>query len=114
MIPDKPLSVTSLTTRKTKSFSTPFGRLIYRKAAVKHFWGYTIAGSEGSFMIARPAKALLDLLYLEPRINSPAAFFELRPDMKRLKEREIQKELISGAKKMGNARMIRIIREVFR
>jgi len=115
IIPDKPFSVTSLSTRKTKSFSTPFGRLIYRKAAVKHFWGYDIeTGADAVFMIARPVKALLDLLYLEPRLNSAEAMKELRLDMKRFEAPDLRKELFSGAEKMGNPRVLRVIKEVFK
>ncbi len=115
IIPDKPFSVTGLSTRKTKSFSTPFGRLIYRKVAAKHFWGYTIEGEPSTaFMIARPAKALLDLMYLETRLNSAEAIKGLRPDMKRLMEPGLRKELFSGAEKYGNSRVLRVIKEVFK
>jgi len=114
IIPDKPISVTSLSSRKTKSFSTPYGRLIYRKAAVKHFWGYAIEeGTGAAFMIARPVKALLDLLYLEPRLNSAEAVKELRLDMKRFEEPGLRKEIFSSAVKFGNPRVLRVIKEVF-
>jgi len=110
LIPDRPVTVTSITTRKTKNFNTPFGRFIYRKCLVKHFWGYS---EDGGFLMASPSKALLDLIYLDASLRSKEAIAELRLDTRRFFSMETKKGLIKSAEKMGDTRVMETVREAF-
>lgn len=66
MIPDIPLSVTSVTTVTTKKIKTDFGQFYYQKIKPELFFGYKIipAQDEGVICMASPEKALLDFEYL--------------------------------------------------
>jgi predicted transcriptional regulator of viral defense system len=102
LIPEKPLAVTSVTSRKTKTFVTPAARLIYRRVALKHFWGYRTEGSgAGAFLIASPAKALLDLFYLDASSRGNEGIAGLRINIKRLLELETKKSVMQMAKRFG-------------
>ncbi|MCE5300389.1 MAG: hypothetical protein LLG37_05890 [Spirochaetia bacterium] len=114
LIPDRPLSVLSITSRKTQTFETVFARFVYRKCAVKRFWGYITAGAPGrEFLVAEPAKAILDLLYLEPSFRSAEAIAGLRLDMKRIKAEGIAAGVRKGAVAMADKGITNAIREVF-
>lgn len=60
VIPDIPLSVTSVTTVTTKKITTDAGVYYYHKIPPKLFWGY----SREPYAMAFPEKALLDFTYL--------------------------------------------------
>ena len=74
-----PVSISVCTGRPTK-ISTPFGVFEFRHISKKYFWGYQpnklISGEE--FLIARPEKALLDLVYFVPEAHKPDYISELR------------------------------------
>lgn len=64
IIPDVPFTVTSVTTRKTKTFKNGFGQFVYRHIKKDLFTGYTSALQDGtSVHIATPEKALFDYIY---------------------------------------------------
>ncbi|GJM32383.1 MAG: hypothetical protein DHS20C18_13840 [Saprospiraceae bacterium] len=87
-IPEGVFMVTSISTLKTIQFSTPMGSFSYRSIKPNLFWGYQLE-QYGDFRIkmADPAKALLDLLYLHPQLDSPDHFYELRLNMFELQEK---------------------------
>jgi predicted transcriptional regulator of viral defense system len=115
IIPEKPLSVTSVTSRKTKTFITPAARLIYRRAAVKHFWGYRVEGSgSGAFLIAGPAKALLDLFYLDAGSRGKEGVAGLRINIKRLLELETKRSILQMAKKFNEPQVSAAAKEAVR
>ena len=66
MIPDIPLSVTSVTTVTTKKIKTVLGQFYYQKIKPELFWGYKVVPTKnrGVFYMAFPEKALLDYFYL--------------------------------------------------
>ncbi len=65
IIPDIPGTYTSVTTRKTQSFTNSFGTYSYRKMKESFFVGYRIMQENGlKYSIATPEKALMDYLYL--------------------------------------------------
>ncbi len=66
LIPEKVVQVTSVTTKKTQSFTNQFATFMYHKIRTDYFFGYQLAEDEFGqhFYIAVPEKALLDLLYL--------------------------------------------------
>jgi hypothetical protein len=81
-------SLTSITTRKTRTIDTQAGNFRYRALKEGLFFGYRIVENGGvAFKIAEPEKALLDLLYLRSDIRD-------RDDIEGLR---INKETFSGA-----------------
>ena len=87
-IPEGVFMVTSVSTLKTIQFSTPIGSFSYRSMKPGLFWGYRLE-QYGQFRIkiADPAKAILDLLYLHPHLDSADHFYELRLNMSELQEK---------------------------
>lgn len=87
-IPEGVFMVTSVSTLKTSQFSTPIGPFSYRSLKPALFWGYRLE-QYGLFRIkmADPAKALLDLLYLYPHLESADHFYELRLNRFELQEK---------------------------
>ena len=79
LIPEGVYSVTSASTIKTKSFKTPIGNFIYRKIKPALFFGYSLEKQNGQvYKIAEMEKAVLDYLYLNPKIANEADFYEWR------------------------------------
>lgn len=72
MIPDIPLSITSITPTKTKKIKGRWGSFLYFRLKKELFFGYqTIKGqnSQTNYNIAQKEKALLDYFYLR-KINN--------------------------------------------
>ncbi|HEC43714.1 MAG TPA: hypothetical protein ENI20_12890 [Bacteroides sp.] len=82
MIPEAVMQITSVTTLKTISFSNDFGEYGYKSIKPDLFFGYELKPIlEGqAFQLARPEKALLDLLYLYPFYNTIQDMEDLRLD----------------------------------
>jgi len=95
MIPESVVQVTSVTPLKTASFSNTFGEYTYHTIKESLMFGYDLKPmSEGTtLLMARPEKALLDLLYLYPAYNSVKEFEELRLDEEYLEE-DLDKDLL--------------------
>jgi len=69
IIPEAVFTVTSVTTRKTKSFSAPLGTFSFQKIKKEAFGGFETVLREGvSFNLAVPEKAVVDFLYLNRNI----------------------------------------------
>jgi predicted transcriptional regulator of viral defense system len=69
IIPEAVFTATSVTTRKTKQFSTPVGNFSYQKIKKEAFGGFETRKQEGvSFNLALPEKALVDFFYLNRNI----------------------------------------------
>lgn len=69
IIPEAVFTVTSVTTRKTKEFSTKLGNFSYQKIKKEAFGGYeTKKNGKISFNLALPEKALVDFFYLKRNI----------------------------------------------
>ena len=79
MIPEYVPETTCIGTGRPLLLETPLGRLSYRHIKPGLFWGYEEirAGSQSSF-VARPEKALLDLIYLTPGSADLNYIVELR------------------------------------
>lgn len=70
LIPEEVFQVTSVSTKKTAEFDTHVGNFGYRHISSKLFWGYKLVKtSDAKFLIAEPEKAILDYLYLNPRLK---------------------------------------------
>jgi len=73
--------ITSISTRKTKTFDNELGRFRYQSIKPSLFWGYkTVAWHGGYYNMATPEKALLDLAYLEPNFSDRGWLEEMRFD----------------------------------
>jgi len=89
LIPESIVHITSITTLKTASFTNSFGTFTYNTVKPELMFGYeprpTVHDSRltahGSMLLATPAKALTDLLYLNPFYDTPAEMEELRIDL---------------------------------
>lgn len=83
MIPESVVQITSVTSRKTASFSNAIGEFSYKTVKPDLMFGYDVKPIvEGhSFFLAKPEKALIDLLYLYPFYNTKSEIEELRLDM---------------------------------
>jgi predicted transcriptional regulator of viral defense system len=71
IIPEAVFTVTSVTSRETKTFSNDFGKFTYQKIKKSTFGGYeTITKKEFgiSYNLAVPEKALMDFFYLNRNI----------------------------------------------
>lgn len=68
MIPEFVPNVTSITTGRPQTIESPMGNFEFRHISKKYFWGYRqveLKSGQTAF-VARPEKALLDLVYLTP------------------------------------------------
>lgn len=93
LIPEKPLSVTSVSTRKTAAFITPVARLAYRKVLPRYYFGYVPeSGSGGPYLIACPEKALIDYFYFTNSADIGEAIESLRLN------RSVLRKIIAPAK----------------
>ncbi len=81
LIPETVYAVTSVSTRRTRTFRSGLGAFDYRTVQPSFFFGYQLKrGRGGAFKIASPVKALLDHLYLNPGIRAADDFRSLRLD----------------------------------
>jgi predicted transcriptional regulator of viral defense system len=82
MIPESVVQVTSVTSMKTATFTNALGEFTYRSVRPDLMFGYDVKSMAegGSLHLAKPEKALLDLLYLYPFYNTTSEIEELRLD----------------------------------
>ncbi len=82
MIPEAIVQITSVTSLKTASFRNEFGEYEYKSIKKELMFGYDIKplANGQSLQLARPEKALLDLLYLYPFYNTEQEMEDLRLD----------------------------------
>ena len=79
LIPEGVYAVTTVSTKKTAKFTTPVASFSYRKIKPSLFFGYQLQKQKGQgYKIAEMEKALLDYLYLNPKIAQEADFYEWR------------------------------------
>lgn len=82
MIPEAVIQITSVTSLKTVSFTNDFGEYGYKSVKEELMFGYDLKPiADGrTFQLAKPEKALLDLLYLYPFYNTGQELEDLRLD----------------------------------
>ena len=108
LIPETVTTITSVSTRKTRRIETPFGRLLFRTIKPAAYSGYNVSGAdEFGFSIARPEKALVDLLYLEPSIRTLEDIGEMRIDAEVAVELLSRERLIGFAELFGSGMLVR-------
>ncbi len=71
LIPERVETVTSVTTRRSREFTTPFGHFSYRMLNQPRYAVGTILESAGSvqFLMASPEKALIDKIWADKRYS---------------------------------------------
>lgn len=95
-IPEAVFTVTSISTRKTQIFDTPVGHFRYSSVKPSLFFGYRLLMPEGfGTKIAEPEKALLDFLYLRPKITTIADFEALRLNIDQMRN-DIDREKLEA------------------
>lgn len=107
LIPEYVPAVTSVTTGRPGTRSTPVGTFLYRHIKTSLFSDYSLidVGSGQHAFIARPEKALLDLLYLTAGSDDPGYIRELRlQHMERIDVDGLSElALASGSSKLARA-----------
>lgn len=109
MIPEAVHAVTSVTTDRPERIATPQGAYIFRHIRKSLFSGYeTVDLGEGrTALVAKPEKALLDLVYLTPHADDERWLAELRlQNLDRLDLGETAKM----AQSSGSAKLKRALR----
>lgn len=92
-IPEGVLTIQSVTSLKTKVYSTPLGHFNYRNLKPSLLFGIRMikAGNQ-QVRLAEPEKALLDYLYLNPAVRTDQDFEALRLNRLVCKEKiDVQK-----------------------
>lgn len=107
MIPESVVQITSVTSRKTVTFSNAVGEFSYKTVKPELMFGYDIKlMTEGrSFLLARPEKALIDLLYLYPFYNTKSEIEELRLDMNFI-QNDLNKNLLKEYSKLIDSKAL--------
>jgi predicted transcriptional regulator of viral defense system len=86
LIPETVFSITSVSTKKTIHYTTPIWSFIYQTIKPSLYQWYTIINSPyGDICMATPAKAICDLLYLNPTYQHHDDFEGLRINIEKLK-----------------------------
>lgn len=82
IIPEAVVQITSVTSLKTANFINDFGEYSYKSVREDLMFGYDLKPiSDGrTLQLAKPEKALLDLLYLYPFYNTQQELEDLRLD----------------------------------
>jgi predicted transcriptional regulator of viral defense system len=77
LIPEKVTVYSSLTTKKTQTFTNVLGTFEYRSVKESLFSGFTkVAANNQDFFIALPEKAILDFFYLREDVLGASGEFE--------------------------------------
>ena len=78
-IPEGVFTITSVSTKKTQGIQTSDATFSYQSIRRELFFGYQLKKVRNyRFKIAKPEKAILDFLYLNPHLCSLDDLFELR------------------------------------
>jgi len=76
LIPERVTVVTSVTTKKTRSFTNCVGRFDYQSVKKELFWGFQVREYSGcKVFIALPEKALADYFYLNGQVQPELDYF---------------------------------------
>ena len=80
VIPETVLGVTSISSRRTKAFTSEWGVFQYRSIKRNLMFGYVVVevNQNKKFKMAKLEKSILDYLYLNPRVSQVVDFEGLR------------------------------------
>ena len=115
LIPERVVPVTSVTTRKTKTFENNEGLFLYRHLKKSAYFGFRQTRDEAGFpyFLAEPEKALLDYLYLNLRDVGNDVCGYLRAAL-RLQNRALLKKrkLAKYAERYGSKKLLNIVEQI--
>jgi len=104
--------ISSITTKKTKTFENQIGRFNYYTVSLRLFFGFEITKFySANIMMAKKSKAVFDYLYLRFLKNSlisEKSIQELRINWENLNKKEF-KEIEKYAKIVKNNRILKVI-----
>jgi len=110
LIPEGVYSVTSVTSKTTRNFSSKIAPFSYRKVKPELLFGYRIINYRGQgFKIAEIDKALLDYFYLNPLLKSEEDFREIRINPETFKEQSSFTRIKNYLRLFGNKSLERRI-----
>lgn len=79
LIPEEIFQITSVGTKKTTNFETSVGNFSYKQIKPSLFWGYQFLDfGQQKILIAESEKAVLDYLYIHPKLKTAADFLGMR------------------------------------
>lgn len=79
LIPEEIFQITSVGTKKTTNFQTSVGNFSYRQIKPSLYFGYKLVEfGQQKMLIAEPEKAIVDYLYIHPRLKTVADFEGMR------------------------------------
>lgn len=109
LIPEAVATITSISTRKTASFHNQLAHYAYQQIKPGAFQGYDLlhTSQKRQFKMARPAKALVDLLYLYPFYADESDMLELRLDPGLFQEKVNRQDLRAYAEAAGQQALLR-------
>ena len=116
LIPEFVPVVTSVSTARPQSIETALGRFEYRHISKGYFWGYQqleLPDKQTAF-VARPEKALLDLVYLTPGGDKREFLEELRLQNLETVNKEVLKKFVKKTKKPKLSRALENIESIIR
>jgi predicted transcriptional regulator of viral defense system len=104
IIPEAVTDITCVTSNRTTTYSNDFGHFSYQTIKPALFFGFRQMplSPRGSYLLAFPEKAIVDLLYLYPQYNTAEAMFELRLDEWWMQEDLDKERLMTFAEQSGN------------
>ncbi|MFW5703082.1 MAG: type IV toxin-antitoxin system AbiEi family antitoxin domain-containing protein [Candidatus Dojkabacteria bacterium] len=106
VIPESVQQIISITTLKTQSYDTEFGRFVYKSIKQPLFVGYKVLHTNGiGVKMASLEKALLDTLYLNSDITSLEDFDGLRYNRILLQE-DLDQEMLQKYLRVFNSRSL--------
>ncbi len=114
LIPEAVFVTTSVTTARPSTFDTPLGRFDFRHISPELFWGYTEQrlardGARRMALVARPEKALLDLVYLRAGADAETFLRQLRIDRLEMLDLDV---LARDAERAGKPKLRRAARTI--
>lgn len=109
LIPESVYGITSVTSQKTNNFKTDFGNFIYKHIKPELMFGYELREyGNHRYLVAEIEKAVLDYLYLNPKIKDEKDFEGLRFNVSEFKAKadmaKFQKYLDAFGSKALSAR----------
>ena len=112
IIPEAVTQITCVTPNRPTSYNNFFGQFHYQTIKPELFFGYKqVALSRGgSYLIAEPEKAMVDLLYLYPQFNTAEAMRELRFDEWWMQDELNQEKLTAYANQTSKKALINRIK----
>lgn len=79
LIPEEIFQITSVGTKKTTNFQISVGNFSYRQIKPSLYFGYRLVEfGQQKILIAEPEKAILDYLYIHPKLKTVADFEGMR------------------------------------